>query len=162
RTAAGRRGRSSVSRKRERRSTGSGMNQVPTSATAIRPRSTAYGRSRGCPPARTGDQEASRARPLPADAQADIGRANVPRVRGGPREEVEEGRAGGAQRGAGREPLEAAGDEEPRRRVGEEEQDRRPGEAAERGEQDGAAADLVGDAAREEERGEHAEGVRRV
>ena len=63
---------------------------------------------------------------------------------------------------AGREPLHAAGDEQPDDRVGEHEEHGRAHERAERDEQDRPAADLVGHAAGEEQRGEHAERVGRV
>ena len=63
---------------------------------------------------------------------------------------------------AGREPLQPARDEGPGCRVGEQEQHRRTHQPRERDEQNGAPADLVGDAACEQQRREDAEGVGRV
>ena len=59
-------------------------------------------------------------------------------------------------------PWIAARDEQPGRRVGEDEQDRRRHQPAERDEQHRPAADVVGDAADEQQAGQHAEGVGRV
>ena len=76
--------------------------------------------------------------------------------------EVEERGAGRAQREAGREALDAAGDEEPDHGVGDHEDDGRAHERRERGQQDGPPADLVGDPAREDQGREDAERVGRV
>ena len=78
------------------------------------------------------------------------------------RMEVEQRGAGGAQREAGREPLDRAGDEEPDDRVGEHEGDRRDDQRRHRDDQDRAPADLVGEPPGEQQGEEHAEGVGRV
>ncbi len=78
------------------------------------------------------------------------------------RMQVEQRRAGRAQRCAGGEPLDAAGNEEPGGGVGEEEEEARRHQPSECGEQDGPAADAVGDAAGEQQAREHPEGVGRV
>ena len=95
-----------------------------------------------------------------AGARDAVGQPDARRVAA--RVQIEQRGAGGAERGAGRQPLHAAGDEEPDDRVGEHEEHGGRHERAERGEQDRPAADLVGHAPGEQQRGEHAERVRRV
>jgi hypothetical protein len=76
--------------------------------------------------------------------------------------QVEQRGAGGGERQPGRQTLEPAGDEQPHDRVGDHVQEGRHEQRPQRREQHRPAADLVGDPAREDERGEHAEGVRAV
>ena len=76
--------------------------------------------------------------------------------------QVEERGARGAERETGRQALQAARDEKPGDRVGEHEQHARGKQGAECNEQDRAPPDLVGNAAGQEERREHAEGVGRI
>ena len=76
--------------------------------------------------------------------------------------QVEHRGARSAEREARREPLQPARHEQPDDRVGEHEDDAGHHQAAERDEQDGPAADLVGQAAGEDQAREHAERVRAV
>ena len=106
---------------------------------------------------RGGDQhaEAHAARADDAVGEADLGRVAV-------RVQVQQRGAGGAEREAGGDALDAARDEQPRRRVREHEQHGGGHQRPERGQQHGPAADLVAEPAGEQQRRQHAEGVGRV
>jgi hypothetical protein len=71
--------------------------------------------------------------------------------------QIEERRARRAQRRAGRQPLNAAGDEQPRRGIGKHEQDGRRHQGAERDQHDGPPAYVVRDAPEEQQAGQDAE-----
>jgi hypothetical protein len=115
---------------------------------------------RGSRPISTSDDETRIPRPMPPAGGGGVRERDARGV--APWVEVEQGRAGGADRGTGREALQPARDEEPRGGVREQEEHGRAEQPGERREEHGAAADVVGDAAGDEQGREHAEGVRRV
>ena len=133
---------------------------APAKAIANRPSSTTYGNTRGADPSCTSDRRDEDAEPEADRARDGVREPDTGRIAA--RMQVEERGARRAQRGAGREALEAAGDEQPGGGVGEHEEHGRRHQDAQRGEQDRPAADLVGDASGEQQGCEHAEGVGRV
>ena len=99
-------------------------------------------------------------RPIPAVAAAPLVSPTPAGVAA--RMQVEQRRAGGAERRAGGEALDGARREQPGCRVGEREQDGCGDKPAKRDEQDRPAADVVGHAPDEQQAGQHPERVGRV
>ena len=161
RTAAGTLGRCGVSRKRRPVADRLGHQSAPAKAIANSTNSTTYGRTRGAVAElderrRDEHAEADAARAGDAVGEADAGRVAA-------RVQVEQRRAGGAQRGArSRGPGAPRATKSQAAESASMNSDGRRHQRAERDEQHRPAPDVVGDAPGEQQRGEHAERVGRV